>query len=85
MPEPSSELSAYGGGQVTATLAPLLGTQRAIWINETLKVRNWLEFFFLRSGYPEMRRETRRLLQESLAEEVQKLSQLCGRDLSHWK
>ena len=62
-----------------------LGLQRAVRLAESLRARQLMEALFYRSGYPPMSERTRAALRERFSEEVQQLSRLIGRDLSHWK
>lgn len=62
-----------------------LGLQRALKLAESLRARQVMETLFYRDGYPSMRARTRAALRERFADEVQQLSGLIGRDLSHWK
>jgi len=66
-------------------LKKLVGTRKAEEIKSTMKIRELLEFLFRRKGYPEMRSETRRFLQDLFSEDVRQLMRLTGHDLCHWK
>ena len=62
-----------------------MGTRRAAQIKEALRVRPMMERIFMQQGYPPMNAETRALLGNEFAPEIERLMQLTGLDLSSWK
>ena len=66
-------------------LKQLIGTRAAIQIKDKLRVREVMEYLFQQKGYPEMNIETRAYLYNYFASDIEKLSKLTNRDLSHWK
>lgn len=62
-----------------------LGEKRAAQLKELLQVRRRLQSLFYKEGYPKMSDATRQKLSQQFVPEIQKLSALTGRDLSHWQ
>lgn len=65
-------------------LKGFIGVRRADGLKRLLGVRRVMEGLFFRTGYPPMKSRTRSRLANHFADEVKSLSQLTGRDLSHW-
>lgn len=63
----------------------LLGDKYAAQLKESLQIRRWLQALFYKRGYPQLAATTRQQLIERLAPEIEQLSTLTGRDLSHWQ
>lgn len=63
----------------------LLGTRRADRLKRLLRAREAMETVFQQQGYPPMRPETRALLRQRFAQDIQALAALTGRDLRHWQ
>ena len=63
----------------------LVGVRTAIRVKDAIRIRQLAEVLFLRQGYPEMCAATRVELRARFAEDILKLSNLTGRDLSHWQ
>jgi hypothetical protein len=66
-------------------LKQLIGVRQAIWLKDTLRVRQVMERLFRRSGYPKMHEQTRKLVIERFVGEIEELSLLLECDLSHWQ
>ncbi len=66
-------------------LKRLMGIYNANRIKELLKVREIMEHIFMQQGYPKMNPKTRTFLRNHFATEIENLSILTGRDLSHWQ
>jgi hypothetical protein len=66
-------------------LKHLIGVRQAIWLKDALKVRQVMERLFRRPSYPPLPPEMRRYLGQCLKGEVEVVSALTGRDLSHWQ
>lgn len=62
-----------------------LGVRKAERIKDTLRFREIMEHLFQQKGYPPMHPDTRSFLRDRLAEDIQRLADLTGRDLSHWQ
>jgi hypothetical protein len=77
----------YGqlNGHIYHPLKQLVGVRSAIQIKDTLRIREIMELFFQRKGYPPMNPDTRVFLRNRFAEDIHNLEGLIGRDLSHWK
>ena len=68
-----------------APLKKIVGTNSAIRLKDTLRVRPIMEALFQRQGYPPMSRQTRALLYDRVAPDIQELAGLIDRDLSRWQ
>jgi len=66
-------------------LKNLVGVPQAAKMKETLRIRELMEWAFRQDGYPDMNPNTRRALRQRFAEDIAKLEQMTGRDLSHWQ
>jgi hypothetical protein len=66
-------------------LKQIFGVRNAERLKNSLRIRPTMEYLFFRKGYPEMKPATRAHLRERLAEEINNLADLTGRDLSHWQ
>jgi hypothetical protein len=71
--------------QVYYRCKQLVGTRTAVYLKEMLRIRDLMEGLFLQPGYPEMRPQTRALLRDRFADDIQNLQRLTGHDLSHWQ
>jgi hypothetical protein len=71
--------------QLYCPLTRLVGNQTAATIRDALRVRQVMQLLFYRKGYPQMNPQTRTLLRDRFAQEIQNLADLAGCDLSHWK
>jgi len=66
-------------------LKQIIGVRAAIRIKDVLRIREAMERLFLQPGYPEMRSDMREFLRKRLADDIQKVAAMTGRDLSHWR
>lgn len=69
---------------VYVPLKRAVGIDRATRIAETLRARQVMEKLFRRKGYPKMKPSTRRALQATFRDDIERLQGLIGRDLSGW-
>lgn len=69
---------------VYAPLKKAVGVRRSSTLKDSLKVRQIMQFFFYRSGYPKMNSGTRSILKRHFSQDIQELEILTGRSLSHW-
>ncbi|WP_103027254.1 sulfotransferase domain-containing protein [Salinibacter altiplanensis] len=65
-------------------LKRVIGPHTADRIKEALHLRQIMERFFRKEGYPEMKLETWEQLYEIFREDIQKLESFLDQDLSHW-
>ena len=61
-----------------------IGPHTADRIKEILRLRQIMERWFRKEGYPDMDPDTRDRLREVFEDDIQKLENFLSRDLSHW-
>jgi Sulfotransferase domain len=62
----------------------VFGPRYAASVKDNLRLRQAMECMFFRRGYPAMTDKVHELLVEHVAGEIDGLSRMTGRDLSHW-
>jgi hypothetical protein len=61
-----------------------IGPHTADRIKEIFRLRQIMERWFRQEGYPDMNPDTRERLRKVFADDIQRLEEFLGRDLSHW-
>lgn len=83
--ERARQLLYYGLNRcVYHPLKRAIGQYRADRLKEFLRLRQIMERWFRQEGYPDMSLDTRERLREVFEEDIQRLEEFLGRDLSHW-
>lgn len=69
---------------IYAPMKATLGVRRSDRIKSLLRAREALGYFFYSKGYPEMPRQTKRMLSRQFRSDIEALSELLECPLDHW-